>query len=1046
MTKRHLLLYLVFLPTFFRLDAQTYNFKNYGIGDNLPQAYIYSISQSAKGKLWIGTGEGCSSFDGKKFTTYTVNEGLAENFVTTSFQDSDNNIWFGHYEGGITFFDGNRFIKINLKPYVTGPVNAICQDASKNILIGTQKDGILCITSDKKIINFKNTLTAGSVNSLATMPPNKVFAATNSGLFEYSFNNKTLTLIRQLLPDTAIQAIVKKSKGSDFWIGTKEEGLFEFNTGENVISLAQMEEPLLGKNINILYEDKEYNLWLGFYGEGLSRYVHSPSGWTKMDEYNTSTGLSNNYVKSFFVDREKNIWIGTFGGGLNQLIDPVFTLYTVNDGLVSDNITSLCRDNNKLWIGSDHSLTRIIFSKFRHNNLENRKTFSQNIPKGKITSICLDWENKLLLGTEEDGIWRFDDSTNTCIRWNYSATNHLQNKIHQIKRDKKNAVWIATEDGAFKYDHANRKSEHFNMESGLLHNNIYGLFIDSKNNTWFATHGTGMSSYQKGTIKNFSSPQESSGIDINCFEETPSGDLWIGTYGQGVYVFNGNNFIRRFVVKDGLESNYCYAMIRDSSNHIWIGHKNGVSKYNLNKRSFSFYQKKDGFLAEEINVGALSSDDDENIWFGTSNGLLKYNLHADKPVSVGPLIHISDIRLFFQEVDWSKYSDSLFSLSRLPLHMVLPYEKNHLTFSVNGISLSNPDKVRYKYKLVGFEKDWSLETNENFVTYANMQPGKYSFIAIAKNAEGIWSKTPATINFEILNPFWKTWWFIILSFVFVIFLIVLTVKIRTTALEKRQKQLQEEKLKLLAEIKERKKAERMQKISEEKLRQTNQELNTFIYRASHDLRGPLSTVKGLTNLGIMEIKDEGSLRYFHLISDRIMRLDMILKDLIHIVEITEIDLEFEEIEMHACVDEIVTTLTESLQKNVAITKDITAKNLFVSDKKLFNIVLSNIIDNSIKYTNPDNKISTVSIVISDYINGIRVVITDNGIGIPKDIKNKIFDMFFRGTDQSKGSGLGLYIVNKIINKLEGSIKVDSTYMQSTRIEIYLPSMVYLQNK
>jgi ligand-binding sensor domain-containing protein/signal transduction histidine kinase len=1045
---KHFLLYLLFLITFFPgSNAQTFNFRNYNVNDDLPQAYIYTIIQSPKGKLYIGTGEGLSNFDGKKFTNYTTSDGLAENFVTTSFLDRKGNLWFGHYQGGITFFDGNSFRKINLNEILSGPVNSFAEDKDGNIWIGTQRDGIMRIDTSKHVTTFKNTLPNCSVNSLVFVHPDELIAATSNGLLTFKFSGKTLTLSKKLLHDVAVLNIIRKRKGNDYWVTTSEEGIFTFDNEKDSTFEVQSDVSLKDKNINLIYEDNDSNLWISLYGEGLSRYALIAGVLVKLDVYNTETGLSNNYVKSFFADRENNIWIGTFGGGLDQLIDPVFTLYSLNDGLLSNNITALCQDENKLWVGSDQGIAKLIFSEYKQNNLENKKIFTSGIPSGEITSICLDGKNHLLLGTDEKGIWRFDKNTNQCKQWFYNPSNQLQNKIHHIIADSGNNIWIATEDGAFRFQQATKKFEHFNMESGLLHNKIYSIFIDSKNAVWFATHSSGLSSYQNGAIKNFASPQESSGIDINCFGQDKSGNLWIGTYGQGAYIFNGNNFIRRYSQKDGLGSNYIYVIIKDKNNFIWLGHKNGISKYDYKKRSFSFHQKKEGFLTEEINNNAGSTDEDDNLWFGTTNGLLKYNLKADKPTTLGPLINIYDVRLFFQEVDWSHYSDSLFSLYRLPAHLILPYNENHLTFSVKGISLSNPDKVKYKYKLEGFEKEWSLETNESFITYSNMPPGHYTFMAIAKNNEGIWSEEPATLSFDILSPFWKTWWFSVLSIIFILSLIFMAVKIRTKSLENRQKELQEEKVKLLAEIRERKKAERMQQISEEKLRQTNQELNTFIYRASHDLRGPLSTVKGLTNLGMMEIKDENSLRYFNLISDRIIRLDMILKDLIHIVEITEIDLELESIDLSQCIDDVLNSLTDMpSKKNLVIKKELSYHNTFINDKKLISIVLTNTIDNAVKYTNPDNRVSTVVIEISDYQNGILVVISDNGMGIPPDIQNKIFDMFFRGTDQSKGSGLGLYLVNKIINKLEGTVQVTSEYMKGTKIELYLPSMLFVHKK
>jgi ligand-binding sensor domain-containing protein/signal transduction histidine kinase len=1020
--------------------GQTFNFKNYNVIDDLPQAYIYTITQSPRGKLWIGTGEGLSNFDGQKFSNYTTADGLAENFIISSCLDRKGRLWFGHYQGGITEFDGNKFRAIDVKKFTSGPINVLTEDPAENLWLGSQNDGVALMDSTGMVHHFMVTKDKGAVNSISVLPSGHLLVGTGNGLYIYEYLNKNLRLVKKLLHDVAVLKTLKKRRQNEYWITTADSGLFSYIPASSMLKRTEADAPLVNKNINLVYEDTDHYLWLSFYGEGISRYMQTTTGLVKIDIYNTASGLSNNYVKSLFADRENNLWIGTFGGGMDHLIDPVFTQYTVNDGLPSDDITALYRDSNNLWAGSNGRITRLIFSKYRQNNLENKVSYTRGIPKGEISSFCNDAKGNLLIGTRENGIWKLDYQHNRCEKWSYAPTEALRNKINHMVSDHDHNIWIATQEGAYKYHVLTDSLEYFNMEKGLLHNTIQSIFVDSKNIVWFATYGSGLSSYKNGIIKNYPSPQQSAGIDINCFEEDANGNLWIGTYGQGIYIFNGRIFLRKYTQREGLGSNYCYLLIRDKNDNIWIGHKNGLSKYEYRKKKFNFHQKKDGFLTEEINSNACSTDEDDNIWFGTTKGLLKYNLRADKPSVVGPLIHLYDIRLFFQKVDWSQYSDSLFSLSRLPAYLTLAHDENHLTFTVKGISLSNPEKVRYKYKLLGFEKDWTLETNESFVTYSNMPPGKYTFLAIAKNDQGVWSAEPVSFSFQILNPIWKTWWFISLVLLVILILIILVVKERTKSLEKRQKQLQEEKVRLLAEIKERKKAERLQKISEEKLKQTNQELNTFIYRASHDLRGPLSTVKGLTNLGIMEIKDESSLKYFNHISDRIVRLDMILKDLIHIVEITEIDLDIHEIDLHAAIHEVLTELGgQSSVNNTEVQKDILNHKPFLNDPKLIKIILLNIIDNSFKYRHPEHKIANVHIQVSDYINGIKIIVSDNGVGIPAEVRSRIFDMFFRGTDQSKGSGLGLYLVNKIVGKLQGTVRVTSEYMNGTWMEIYLPS-------
>lgn len=1044
--KSKILLFL--LLTFGLLDfhqsiSQTFNVKTYSVNDGLPQSYIYTINQSPRGRLWIGTGEGLACFDGKKFIVYTVANGLAENFITTSLVDSKGGIWFGHYQGSVTYYDGNKFTKVPLGENIHSPVNVIHEDDKGTIFVGTQNNGIIRINSINSVEHFLENVST-PINSINSNEKGQIILGTGNGILIGRSTEKQFTIEKQILQFNSILKIVPKSNKKGLWISTSNSGIYEylFNEKEDKIQKVETETILDDKNINILYEDEDNNLWIGVFGEGISKYKLNDGKYLKVEQYNAQTGLSNNYVKSFYRDREGNFWMGTFGGGLDLLLDPVFTLYTETDKLLTNNITALYHDSkNNLWIGTKKGLNQIPNSIFAKNYDIDFYDIRNGFNYGTITTIYEDNEGNILVGTLEFGILKFDKKKKKFIDWFYNKENRLTNKINFITGDKDGNIWIATEGGAFLYDSKSKEFLQYTMEDGLLHNNIFSIYVDSKNSIWFATHGTGLSSFQDGRIINYFSPNESTGLDINCFTEDSSGNLWIGTYGQGVFIFNGSKFVKKFTLENGLISNYCYSLIQDINNNIWIGHKTGISKYDYKKKSFSSYAKSSGFLVEGVNSNAICRDNQSNIWFGTTNGLLRYNINTDKPNTLGPLVNITSLSLFFQKTDWSKYSDSLVGLAQLPKNLLLPYNKNHLTFDVTGISLSAPDKIKYKYMLEGFEKEWSLPTNTNFITYSNLPPGDYIFRAKAQNNNGIWSEIPAMYHFTIQNPFWKTWWFFMLSSISGIILVSSIIKIRTSSLKRQQEVLQREKVKLEAEIKERKRAERKQKISEEKLKKTNQELNTFIYRASHDLRGPLSTVKGLTQLGLMEIKEEKSLNYFNLISDRINRLDSILKDLIYIVEVTEVPLQLEIINFNEILDSIQKEICQAgILNEIVYTHEMDVSTSFINDYKLIYTIFKNVIDNSAKYFNPENKITEIKIKIVDYRQGVKVTVIDNGVGIPKDLQPKIFDMFFRGTDQSKGSGLGLYLVKKIIDKLEGVIRVESFFFKGTKMEIYIPSV------
>jgi len=161
----------------------------------------------------------------------------------------------------------------------------------------------------------------------------------------------------------------------------------------------------------------------------------------------------------------------------------------------------------------------------------------------------------------------------------------------------------------------------------------------------------------------------------------------------------------------------------------------------------------------ECNFNSAIKDDEGKLWFGTVKGVTTFNPHFEKTNYQEPTCLITDIKLFFEKVDLSPYAARLDSLSGLPVNLKLPYTKNHVTIDFIGISQTNPDKVKYQFKLDGVDGDWVPVTSKTEVTYSSLQPGNYTFYLKAMNNDGVWNKEPLQFKFTVLSPWYKTWWF-----------------------------------------------------------------------------------------------------------------------------------------------------------------------------------------------------------------------------------------------------------------------------------------------
>jgi PAS domain S-box-containing protein len=230
------------------------------------------------------------------------------------------------------------------------------------------------------------------------------------------------------------------------------------------------------------------------------------------------------------------------------------------------------------------------------------------------------------------------------------------------------------------------------------------------------------------------------------------------------------------------------------------------------------------------------------------------------------------------------------------------------------------------------------------------------------------------------------------------------------------------------------------KKTEAELKIKNKELDTFVYRASHDLKGPLVSIIGLTQMVKQEVKDPIALEFFDMINKSTNRLADILKNLMEIAIIEKVIKEKELINLEAKITEVIESLRHGPYYNgIKIELDIKIRKKFYCNNKMLTPVLQNLIDNALKYKNDDVD-SYLHIKASEFHKGIQIIMEDNGIGIEKSIQAKIFDMFFRGTIKAEGSGLGLYTVRSFIQKMGGDITVQSKEGHGTTFIIYLPNM------
>ena len=491
------------------------------------------------------------------------------------------------------------------------------------------------------------------------------------------------------------------------------------------------------------------------------------------------------------------------------------------------------------------------------------------------------------------------------------------------------------------------------------------------------------------------------------------------------------------------------------------------------------------------------------IWIAGTKGLYKYDENIDLDFTlpfktIMNRVSTGDSIIFhgFYSVENETGAPSFVDYQPDAYIPTLSYSNNNIKFEFSSSAYTYEEKNTYSYYLKGVDESWSNWNRRTQKEYSNLAPGKYIFQLKSKNLYGTEGK-PTSYTFIIEAPWYLTTWakiFFIVAGLLGIWVIVmlynyrlrkhrkhlkLLVADRTFEVLSQKKEIelqykklseQTEELKLQSEqieLKNReleesqeevlqindtleelnkqleKKVEKRTakiKLTLEKLKQTNKELDTFIYKASHDLKGPLSRILGLASLAKIETPSVKNIQYLDMIEHTSKDMDLLLSKLTQVHEIFNQHPKIVPLLVEEIIEEIKLKLNYLYSSEESeFVFNSTVNEPIYADHQLLYTVLFNLIENSLIYKNPDTQEAhQIKVSISKEDGQINIKIKDNGIGIKSDLLDAIFDMFYRASDRSKGSGLGLYLVKIAVEKMKGSIQVESTYLKHTTFNIKLP--------
>lgn len=747
------------------LMPQVYFFEKYDASNGLIQNFVSTLNQDYLGRMWIGTAEGFSVYNGSEFINYDKKEGVNYPFVNCFYPINESINLVGSNGGGVLVFYKPRFkpdtlIKVyNTKEYlINNWVNSILRDWNGNYWFCTDS-GVTRWSFDKS-------------------NPDKISVkhfGTSEGLFSGETHG-TVDTVNKLIW-FGVEQSVYFFDGNSFNkisipFGSTGYSRVPFSASDGNLYLSFTSTALLYKNNTVIDLGKKYNLqtqqyrphfegnngtiWWGA-AEGL--WFYDGNSFKSIKQNN---GLEDDYTTSFYIDKQQNHWIGT-GYGLYKFSDKFFRLIEgsnkiqqvsafvqlangdiycnsrtgiykiINNKVIKDiqlskvpgGVRSLESVNDTMWIATTENV-------FLYSSNKISSPFTKPIPPDdRFFLLSKSKDNKPLIANYKNLLAKIDNQKINFLRDSSSGI-YIYHPMAIIE-DLHNAVWIGTH-GKGLYYIKDKTVKKFTKEDGLLDESIRAIYEDSKGNIWIGTRYEGLFKYSEGKFKQISLEQGISSVLVSCIIEDNLGNLWIGT-NKGINKYDGKSW-SKYDESHGIKAGTIFSAFVDKNGLLYFGTENGIY-------TFDPLTKKDDAPFSVI-IKKFNSIDGRNV-------VDEHNFNFE------------DNMLFSTDLQKStEERTKLFSL---------PYSSNSIVFDFGSTDLVNEQKIKYSYLLEGFDSHWSEYSKRSYITYTHLPAGEYKLKVRAINYNGSKSTNTAQLFFIIESPFWQKPWFIVLSVVFFVLVI-----------------------------------------------------------------------------------------------------------------------------------------------------------------------------------------------------------------------------------------------------------------------------------
>jgi len=991
--------------------------------DGLPQNTTLSVVQTRDGYIWIGTHEGLARFDGVTFTPFNkVNTPeITNNSILTIIEDRQGNLWSGTPNGLLRYREGSwrRFTCRDGLP--SEFILTLFEDQAGSLWIGTTRGLIRMENGEaKESYSARDGLPHDHILALCEDQTGKIWIGTEGGGLSCLYKGVIQCAGMDGKPDLIIWTLFTDRSGA-VWAGTSASGLARYKDGS--FRIFTRDDGLSSNCIRSIYEDKEGVLWIGTDNRGLNRFLNG-----SFSALTTRQGLSNDSIRSICEDNEGNLWLATYGRGLNLLKDFPFSVFNTGNGFPIEMSRCVFEDNQeRIWVGTvGNGLVQL--------SSKGSLVFDSDdgLLNNRVWSIAQSQDDAIWFGTYGGGLHRLKDGK---VRA-YTTRNGLSNNIvRAVFVDRDDNVWAGTNGGGVDVLLHDGRFINYSTRNGLSGDFVYCISQDQGGAIWVGTYNGRINKIQDGKIRVFGPEDGLAPHAVWAIYPDMDGAYWIGTNSGGLNRFKDGKFVN-ITIRDGLYNDVAFQILEDNSGNLWMNCNQGfyrVRKKELNDFANGRIQKiscfslgrSDGLKNVECagpGQPAGFRSRSGKLWFPTTRGVVRIDPGDERINQMAPPVKIEKVL-----VDGKSYPPG--KSFRLKPGI------NSMAFSYTALSFKVPGKVRFKYKVEGFDQDWSESVTRRSAYYTNLPPGKHVFKVIACNNDGVWNLNGARTEFFVEPFFYQTVAFYVCCSLFVLFLGISFHFLRLKSLKSRQRELEHQVSVRTKEL----------FSANLELQKANEFKTELMNIAAHDLKNPIQGILGFAELIRIDIGEESFIaEYSDLISQASREMLLLINEMLDAsrFDSSQIQLKTQDVYLNDLLKMTIDRFQPQLRKKEQnIHVEIKDDCVVNGEPDRLREIISNLISNAIKFS-PKNR--TIYVNLAEERDRVILRVRDEGPGLSDDDLKKLFNKFQRLTPRPTGgetsTGLGLFIVSQLVKLHQGRVWVESRLGEGSTFIVDLPSV------